>query len=296
MWETPVGILCGLLAGFMFTIGAVFQKQGADEMPDIKLGDYKTILALLKNRTWVLGVVVGILGGIPYVLSQLWIGIGYTQLLIAAGLILLAIMASRTLHEPLGMMEYLGIALIVVGTIFLGLANLSPINVTLAEPNFFLNVFYFYIPFFIIIIAGLIIYKVSEKGVAKILGALSGIIFGCGAGFSQMGIMGLSEGNVLALFIGYFILIIGTILGTVVANIAFQKGKAVVVIPIQSAGNYLIPVFAGLTIFKQVFAPGNEFWFIPAVILIMIGVILLSRIQAELQTEPEPKSSVEKGT
>ncbi|NVM55830.1 MAG: hypothetical protein HWN66_19175 [Candidatus Helarchaeota archaeon] len=289
MLETILGVILAILAGLMFTFGAVMQKKGVENLPDIKLGDYKTVLPLLKNRTWLVGLIVGLLGGIPYVLSQMWIGLGYTQLLIATGLILLAIMATRTLHEPLGKMEYIGIALIIIGSIFLGLAQLQPVAANLSDLGFFTNVVIFYIPFFIAIGAGLTFYKFSEWGAAKILGAISGIIFGCGAGFSQIGIMGLIEGNWFALIIGYLILMIGTALGTVVANVAFQKGKAIVVIPIQSAGNYLIPILAGLLVFQQIFLFWINFWiyFLPAVILIMLGVFLLSRIQAEMEKSTE---------
>ncbi|MHA1132543.1 MAG: hypothetical protein ACTSQQ_17280, partial [Candidatus Helarchaeota archaeon] len=125
LFETIIGVILGIIAGLMFSYGAVLQKKAVDKMPDIKLSDYKTITPLLKNRTWVIGVVVGTMGGIPYILSQLYIGLGYTQLLIATGLILLAYMASKMLHEPLGLVEYAGIGLILLGSIFLGLANLQ---------------------------------------------------------------------------------------------------------------------------------------------------------------------------
>ena len=279
--ETIIGVVLAIIAGLMFTYGAVLQKKAVEAMPDIKMSDLETIKPLLKNRTWVTGVIIGVLGGLPYVFSQLYIGIGYTQLLIATGLILLAYMASKMLHESLGIMEYSGITLIVAGTIFLGLAQLSPVNVTLSEPNFFLNMFLFYSPLFTVSAIGLLFYKFSDKGAAKILAAISGIIFGCGAGFSQVGIMGLADGNWLVFIVGYLILLIGTVIATVIANVAFQKGKAVVVIPIQSAGNYLIPVVAGLLLFQQIFAFG--IWFYPSVVLIMAGVFLLSRIQAEME-------------
>jgi len=283
-----LGIFCGLLAGFMFTYGAILQKKGVGDLPELKFSDIKSILALLKHKTWLTGVIIGSLGGIPYVLSQSWIGIGYTQLLIAMGLILLAIMASRTLHEPLGKMEYTGIALIILGTVSLGIAQLGPVTATLTDTNFLLIVVIFYVPFFVVSAAGLIFYKFSDWQAVKLLGIVSGIIFGCGAGFSQMGMMAFSTGNWVFLFVGFLILAIGTILGTVVANVALQKGKAIVVIPLQSAGNYLIPVFAGLMVFLQVFEnPHGLFYFIPALILIMVGVFLLSGIQAEMEKSPE---------
>jgi drug/metabolite transporter (DMT)-like permease len=290
--ETILGILCGLLAGLMFTFGAVLQKKGVQEIPAIQMSNMGSIKPMLKNRTWLIGIVVGTAGGLPYILSQNWIGIGYTQLLIADGLVLLAYMASRTLKEPLGIWEYLGISLIVVGIIFLGLAQLQPTNVDLSAPNFIVNVLIFYSPFWIAIAAGLIFYKISNVGAGKVLGALSGIIFGIGAGFSMIGALGLREGNWFILLFGLIILIIGTVLGTLVANVAFQKEKAIIVIPVQSAGNYLIPVIAGLVLFQQVFlSPESALWFWPSIVLIMSGVLLLSRIQAKMEQKSVTESN-----
>lgn len=290
--ETILGILCGLLAGLMFTVGAVLQKKGVQDLPAIQMANVKSMTPMLKNRTWLLGVVIGTIGGLPYILSQLWIGIGFTQLLIADGLILLAYMASRMLKEPLGIMEYSGFSLIFVGIIFLGLAQLQPPKVTLSDPNFIVSVLIFYAPFWIAILAGLIFYKLSNFGAGKILAALSGIIFGCGAGFSQIGTLGLNEGNWFILLFGFIILIIGTVLGTLVANVAFQKEKAVIVIPFQSAGNYLIPVVAGLVLFQQVFYSAETgIWFWPSIVLIMCGVFLLSRIQAKMEQKTEVTQS-----
>ncbi len=287
--ETVLGVSLGILAGLMFTVGAVLQKKAVETLPDIQMSSIDSMKPMLKNRTWLMGIIIGTLGGIPYMLSQLWVGLGYTQLLIAGGLILLAYMASRTLGEPLGLVEYSGISLIVVGIVFLGLANLSPVNITLSSPNFIQNTIIFYIPFYAASAAGLIFYKFSNRGAAKILGGISGIVFGCGAGFSQIGILGLAEGAWLILIIGYIILLLGTVIGTLLANVAFQKGKAVVVIPIQSAGNYLIPVVAGLLLFQQLFT--YWFWFWPSVGFIMAGVFLLSRIQAEMEEKDEEKDT-----
>jgi drug/metabolite transporter (DMT)-like permease len=291
--ETILGIFCGLLAGLMFTVGAVLQKKGVQDLPAIQMSNVGSMKPMLKNRTWLLGIVIGTAGGLPYILSQWWIGIGYTQLLIADGLILLAIMASRMLKEPLGKLEYTGLSLIVAGIIFLGLAQLQAPKVTLSEPNFIPSVLIFYAPFWIAIAAGLIFYKLSSFGAGKILAALSGIIFGAGAGFSQIGVLGLNEGNWFILLFGFLILIIGTVLGTLVANVAFQKEKAVIVIPVQSAGNYLIPVVAGLVLFQQAFySIESGYWFWPSVACIMAGVFLLARIQAKMeQKKPAAESS-----
>jgi drug/metabolite transporter (DMT)-like permease len=289
--ETLLGILLALLAAAMFTFGALFQKKGVQDLPDIKMSDIKTMTPMLKSKIWVIGVIVGTAGGAPYILSQSYIGIGYTQLLLASGLILLAYMASRMLHEPLGKIEYSGIAVIVAGSICLGLVQLQDISESLfLDATFIKNAIIFYIIFGSLIAVGLILYKITNWGVAKNLAINSGIWFGIGACSSQIGTLGLETWNLLIVAFGFGILLAGNTIGTIVVNIAFQKGKAIMVIPLQAAGNYLIPVFAGLWLFQQTFKSGIWLW--PAIILIMVGVLLLSRIQAEVETSmkvSEPK-------
>lgn len=280
-WETLGGILLAILAAAMFTLGAVLQKKGVQNLAGIKMTEIKTITPMLKNKTWLLGIIIGGAGGLPYIVSQSLIGIGYTQLLLAIGLIFLAYSAIKMLHERLGLFEWSGISCIVAGTIFLGLAQLSDVNVTLSSPNFFINALYFYLIFAVLIAVGLILYKLTEWGAAKNLAINSGIWFGLGAVSSQIGTLGLEEWNLLIVIFGYLILIAGNAISTLVVNVAFQKGKAVLIIPLQSSGNYLIPVFAGVLLFQQTFTYWYFFW--PSVACIMAGVFLLARIQAELE-------------
>jgi len=282
--DTIFGILLAILAAAMFTLGAVFQKKGVQNLPDIKMSEIKTITPMLKNKTWLIGVIVGGAGGLPYIASQSFIGIGYTQLLLSIGLIFLAYSAIRMLHERLGVLEWSGISCILAGTVFLGLAQLSDVAVTLSSANFFFNALIFYAVFGGLIAGGLLIYKLTDWGVAKNLAINSGIWFGLGAVSSQIGTLGLEEWNILIIVFGYLVLIAGNTISTLIVNIAFQKGKAVLIIPLQSSGNYLIPVFAGILLFQQTFSYWFFFW--PSVVCIMCGVVLLSRIQAEMEQPP----------
>jgi drug/metabolite transporter (DMT)-like permease len=287
--DTIIGVLLAILAAAMFSFGVIFQKKGVQDLPNIKMSDLKTITPMIKNKTWLIGVIIGAAGGLPYIASQSYIGIGYTQLMLSTGLIILAYGAIRMLHERLGLFEWSGISCIVAGTIFLGLAQMSDVNVTLSSPNFFSNALLFYIIFSVLIAVGLIVYKITSWGAAKNLAINSGIWFGLGAVSSQIGTLGLEEWNLLVAAFGYLILLAGNAISTLIVNVAFQKGKAVLVIPIQSSGNYLIPVFAGIFLFQQTFLYSFFFW--PSVICIMAGVILLARIQAELE---KPRSDAGK--
>jgi multidrug transporter EmrE-like cation transporter len=63
---------------------------------------------------------------------------------------------------------------------------------------------------------------------------------------------------------------------------AIQKGKAVVMYPILDSIALIIPLVAGLFVFQQTFE--NTFLFVIAIIFVMIGSLVLSRYQAEIET------------
>jgi hypothetical protein len=66
-------------------------------------------------------------------------------------------------------------------------------------------------------------------------------------------------------------------------NNAMQKGKAVVLWPIQNSISLIVPVIAGFVVFNQ--TVGNILLFFVAVLLILIATLVLSKYQAEFGSE-----------
>ena len=62
-----------------------------------------------------------------------------------------------------------------------------------------------------------------------------------------------------------------------------QKGKAVILWPIQNSISLIIPVIAGFVIFSQTVT--NLLLFFIAVLLILIATLVLSKHQAEFSNE-----------
>ncbi|MHA1404725.1 MAG: DMT family transporter, partial [Candidatus Helarchaeota archaeon] len=175
------GIFLAIFAAVLFTIGAVFQKKGAGELPEIKMTETKSITNLLKSKIWVAGFVLGILGGLPYAIAQALAGVAIVQPLGGTGLILLAFLAWKWFDEKIGAIEITGISLLVIGPIFLALSLLqdSPIGtiVPISDPIYLISLIVFYVIFGIIILACLIYYKFAKKGIAVLISVTSGIIF-----------------------------------------------------------------------------------------------------------------------
>ena len=297
-----LGIILALTAAFMFSLGAILQKKAVDELPEITfdniIGSLKVMIA---NRGWLIGTILATAGGIPYLLAQVFIGVAFSQPLMGLGILFLAIFATKWIGESLRLAEEVGIAILVIAPIFLSLGAVTNTAVSIYDPNFHLTLIIFYIISFSAIAVSFLIYWKSDKFVSENMALNSGIFFGAGAISAQLGVLASKplisdpitfiiypfffeyrpEPDLVIGMLGIIILLIGNGVGTYVVQIAFQRGKAAIVGPIQSAGNLIIPIFGGVIIFRQII--GNIIMYIIGITLILIGAILLARIQAETQ-------------
>ncbi|MHA1309753.1 MAG: DMT family transporter [Candidatus Helarchaeota archaeon] len=289
-----VGIVLSIGAAAMFTFGAVFQKRGAEQLKekgiDIKLSDRKSLITMIKNKIWLIGIILGSLGGLPYFASQAFIGVALTQPLQGTGLLMLVIAAVYYLKEKLKKEEIIGIVILILGPVFLSLSNVKDININLdfTKISFISSIVIFYIA----CIAGIgITYFMARKEIkpAIMLGINSGIFFGMGAISAQLGVFFLEMDagliSILGAILGFSMIIIGNTIGTLIVNVAFQKGKAIRIIPVQGIGNLLIPVIGGVFIFLQ--AINNPILFIIGFLCQLAGGILIVRLQAKIQVSSE---------
>ncbi|NHI93927.1 MAG: hypothetical protein EAX96_15670 [Candidatus Lokiarchaeota archaeon] len=285
-----IGVILALLATFLFNLAIVYQKKGTEEIGELKLSDAKSFMTLVKSKIWLLGFSLGIIGGLPYMLAQGLIGVAIVQPLQGAGILVIAFFAVRWLKEKLSVLEKIGVVLLVISPVLITLGQVSPVQVSIFDPLIIPPLIIFYAVFISFIVLTFILYKFSKKGIALIVATNAGLWFGIGAISMQLGVEGLlnpvlysTQINWFLGIFGFLFVIAGNLFATIFVQIAYQKGKAVSVVPIINTGNLLIPIIGGVIVFGQVI--GNLFFFIPGVICVFLGVTLLARIQGELQKE-----------
>ena len=180
--------------------------------------------------------------------------------------------------------------ILILGPVFLSLSNVKDININLdfTKISFISSIVIFYIA----CIAGIgITYFIARKEIkpAIMLGINSGIFFGMGAISAQLGVFFLEMDagliSILGAILGFSMILIGNTIGTLIVNIAFQKGKAIRILPVQGIGNLLIPVIGGVFIFLQ--AINNPILFIIGFLCQLAGGILIVRLQAKIQVSSE---------
>ena len=147
-----LGILFGLLSGNLSNFGNVLEKKAVIDIPK-KERDDNFGRKLLKNPIWLTGFILAtFIDPIFYVIAQDLLGteLGPTLVpgLMASGLIVLAIGSVKIVGEKLGNIEYIGIALMILGMVFLAFSNLESGEGEITSPEFILRMTIFTIIIF----------------------------------------------------------------------------------------------------------------------------------------------------
>ncbi|MFX1452043.1 MAG: hypothetical protein ACFFCM_14490 [Promethearchaeota archaeon] len=309
------GMALSLGSACIFNLAGVLQKREVDKLPELRFDQgvkhiIDTLMEFVKNKVWILAVILGILGAPFYMISFGMIGITLAQPLQGFGVLVLAIFSVKVLKEPLNSYEKLGIIFLLTAPLFLGLGRIQGQIAILTNFEYFAPVILgilgiqekitdinnvsllmtLFIFTLIVVIASVILY-LSHFKVTKhheiIFSTLAGIDFAIGAIYIQILVpifvmllggnyQTFSNYSILFLLAG-FVSIAGNFLGIMFIQSAFQKGKAITVVPFQSTFGTLLPILAGLIIFKQTIT--QPIFFIIGIICMLIGVISLSRIQ-----------------
>lgn len=320
-----IGIILALITTFCFNLGIVYQKKGLKvakakgieintEDGFIKL--MKTFGKLFRVKSWLIGAILGVGGWFPYIISIGMVGVLVTEPVMATGFIFFVPAAVKILKERVGIVEYIAIGMLTVSPILIGLAGISDVELDL----------YGFVPSFIIFLAiSLTICFISltmakrHKGKSTeglfimfggaILFALGGsatnvliqALIQTGEGFQwytifqlPFGIFWFLFGGVYAhlwVFLGFWMMAVFNLSSLPYYQGGFQKGKILIMYPILDSIALLLPIIAGLFVFRQTFS--NIFLFTIAVIFSVIATIILSKYQVAIETMDTAKKEGE---
>lgn len=310
-----LGIILVLIATPMFNLALVFQKMGLREGPEINfdkgfVGVLKTFKEIAKNKWWLLGAILGIVGWFPYIMSIGLVGFMVAEPINSMGIIIVVIAANRILGETVTWYEFLAISVLAVSPILIALAGISEVAIDLYAMVIPLTIFLI-ITFSITI--GSFVFSQKKRG-TKFEGffvMLTGSFFlALGGVFTNILAQAIIQANVqltwyfgieiffgifwfdyahLWVFIGWWGLAICNLASFAFYQSAFQKSRMAVVFPILDSIGLSIPIIAGILVFKQTF--NNYFLFFLAIVLIFIGTSVLGRFQVDIKTMDAKKSS-----
>ena len=315
-YTVTLGIILVLIATPMFNLALVFQKMGLREGPEITfdkgfVGILKAFKEIAKNKWWLLGAILGVVGWFPYIMSIGLVGFMVSEPINSMGIIIVVIAANRILGEKVTWYEFLAISILAISPILIAFAGISEVAIDLYEMVIPLTIFLI-ITFSITI--GSFVFSQKKRG-TKLEGffvMLTGSFFlALGGVFTNILAQAIVQANIqltwyfgieiffgifwfdyphLWVFIGWWGLAICNLASFAFYQSAFQKSRMAVVFPILDSIGLLIPIIAGILVFKQTF--NNYFLFFLAIVLIFIGTSTLGRFQVDIKRMDVKKSSI----
>ncbi|TFF88340.1 MAG: hypothetical protein EU549_03205 [Promethearchaeota archaeon] len=264
----------------------------------------KTLIEFIKNKTWISGILLGLLGWFPYIIAVSMIGIVLVQPLTSLGLVIYVICAIKILNEKINIIELIAVILLTFAPIFLALAKISEIYINLVK--FQISFFLFLSIMLIISITCFILSrkKKQDNFLNGILITFSGaILYSLGTIFTNILTQAIidAEINIISwfgwteilfgifffdfyhfwVFFGFWGMISCYIIGLIFYQSGFQKVKSLYVYLIINSVALIAPIIAGLFIFNQIFS--NYIFFVIGIILIIFSTIFLTKFQAEME-------------
>ncbi len=286
-----IGVILAILAGLITQLGSVFQKKAVNEISK----ESEFMKSLVKRPTWILGVFLSFgVSSIFFLTAQAFIGPALIPGLMSLGLIVLVIGSIKLVGERLKLEEYIGILLMITGTILLSLSQLSIeiIEADLVEIGFLIRLILFTAILFIFSLLCFIFQKRSDRFKGILLAILSGLMFALGnLWVSQLigTITDIFSGNfnipqVILFIAAIIILILCNIYGLTTIQHAYRVGQASNLIPIQNIPVLISPIFIYFFVFlMSIPFTFSIFFLLFGVASIIVSFFLLGKRSAKME-------------
>ena len=258
---------CLLLAALAYTLlnlGLVLEKRGAAALPAIeRAGALRSLRNFLTSPAWVFGFLLTNVQIVP-LLAALSLGpVSLVSPMLGFGLVVLVLCSRFWLGERITPAMAAGIGLTIVGIIGFGLASTTPPvalgwegGLRLASSGPALAVFFILLGGSLL--PGLASAAAGWRAADVLFGVASGAAASLGLVASKLVTAGLGDGEALwprlaeLPFWGLLVVLIAGNAGSMVLQqFGFQKGRAVIVAPIYSAGFIVLPALAGVVLFDE---------------------------------------------
>jgi len=307
--EYILGIIFAVLAGICFNLVPVMQKEALSNMKhEVSFSNMKySLKTMFRDRKWVFGLIVGLLGVIPFIIAMSWVGISVVQPVMNFGMIILVIYGEKKLGEKLNLWAKLSIGLMISMPFFIYLADLSnaksDITVTSTRNKIF-------------IVTGIILLlilgcSILAKRYPIYLTGVIGLFYALGAYYMQayMSMIAFSgynfiqdldliikqaftDPNIIIANIFFVALLIFNGLAAYTLQIGLQKLPASKCNPIQQTINNIFSVLSGIFIFEQEI--NNLFFYIVGVVFGLFSIFMLGSYQishtSHIETLKDEKS------
>ena len=277
-----VGLAFG--SAFATNLGFLWRHRGAQEAPDVSIKHpLRTVVGLFSKKWWSIGFGMAFVAWLLHIGALAAAPLSIVQAVLAAGFVMLAVLADRFFGHPVGRRQWIGVICTTVGLAFLAL---TAGQVTREGTNSE------YAP------AAMVAFEVGLVAVGllaiagrrtRLRGDRQGVLLGAGAGLlftvTHVAIKAItgrvSPSDPITWLDPWVLLVIG---GGVAAFFAsarsLQVGEAVPVIAVTSVASNVSAMFAGVVVF------GDSLGETPMMVMLRIAAFALVVIAAAMIPGP----------
>jgi drug/metabolite transporter (DMT)-like permease len=266
-----IGILIGIVSSVCLNLGKGVQRIGAETLGKDILKKWKENPEdKRKIIIWLVGTLMTAFAAVSQVGAQLFLpNSSIFVALSGIGIISVVLFAARIIKEKISLIQVIGIAIIIIGTAFLGI-NYPEIT----EPLLPRVDFAIYSAIVTAITTGLVVYSVKTKrGYGIVLGSIAGLFNGFAAICTAFSVS-TGNGNFAASILNVWLLV-SLVLGQCAfwtTQLAFKKGgNASLVVPAMSSFLIIVPFINDVFLYRL---PLGIFQYL-AFLLNIVGIIVL---------------------
>lgn len=271
------GLLLGALASALFNIAVVLQAAQAREISSAHGLRLSLLRRLLERPRWVAGMAVSVAGTGLQILALTLAPLTVVQPANAAGLVLLVVIASRTLHESVGRRELIAVIGIVLG--ITAIVAIEPV-----QSSEHRNMAGLSIALFVLASVTAAPYILHRRGIThdRLVVVAAGFGFAAVAFSMKLAALSLASRAWVSLSLAAAVAATAGLAGTLSEQTALQRRPAAQVAPIIFVTELVVPLVLALTI-------GGEHWpttepglavICGGLALLVAGVVSLARLPA----------------
>jgi len=288
-----LAIFLGILSYSMLNIGLALEKKAATELPPVEQQSFfMNLKNFLTNKLWIIGFLLTSLQWFLFLVALQYGSVSLVTPMMGVGLAVLALFSVLFLKETISVKELAGIFCTIVGVVILGATSTQETTFNLEELNqrlssiggiVFLCCSFVFMVLFVLLS---VIRKFSfadiafgfSGGVASGIGVIFSKAFSSAIDFSDFRTSFLLAIHHWEWWLYLVLLLVFNVVSTILPQIGFQKGKAIIVSPLFSVSALLTAVVGGVIVYSEWSSLGIGFIIgkIIALIVTISGIIILS--------------------
>ncbi|MGC9778710.1 MAG: hypothetical protein HZR80_05665 [Candidatus Heimdallarchaeota archaeon] len=261
-----IAIFLQLISASVNYIGMTIQKKVATKIPKIgtETGLLKSVKNMLLNKAWVLGLSLNASSTFFAAGAFALASITIIQPLYGFGLIILVIFTRFYLKEKITRLDIFGVIIGIAGIVVIGVTAKSLPELPYLEMlEMFTNIrgIIFFALFLSIALVTYIVSEKTSKTTSLVFLVISSAIWtstqnifnkAVATAVRDIGFVGAFFGEAWLYswsFVLLFLLV--SIIGIFMLNIAYQNGPGVIILPIWTAIQVVVPVLSGIIVFQE---------------------------------------------